>query len=460
MRNYLTFAGRDSRDFGVYISGQGTFSAPKKAYAFYNVPGRNGAILGNDHRLENIEVSYECFIYKDFSKNIADFRTFLLSCDGYQKLTDSYHTDEYRSAVYEGAFEPEVTAKNDAGSFTLTFSCKPQRWLISGDTVYSWAGGSDQEIIGRELLVYGARLDASYLRARFALSVNSGTKASRTNVIPTQRWIYITMSDDDGFTDRTDVVYFNTGVIAGIADFINGTSTVTSKGIFLSSSGWSVFTGNIFKLSSAITAGQNVFACSDYPVYTASTPTDLIGVFAQKNYGIASVGQDIYIKDVDFSTASELETYIAAKHVEIGVDNYNEPGNNFPSYSPNYPSGFLTITTKSSFDTLSTATREVITKYSAGDEMSNPTSFPSQPMIRVYGDGSFEMDGVTVTITNTTEYTDIDCELMECFEGSTNRNKDVTFSTYDFPTLQPGDNTINILSGVTIIEITPRWWRV
>ena len=165
MRNYFILAEKDSRDFGVYISGQGTFSAPEKAYEFYNVPGRNGAIIGNDHRLENIEVSYECFIYRDFNKNIADFRTFLLSLNGYQKLQDSYHPDEYRMALYVGPFEPEVTSMNDAGSFTLTFNCKPQRYLISGDTTYGWVLNGAQNLAGEAITAFVPALDTSYFRA-------------------------------------------------------------------------------------------------------------------------------------------------------------------------------------------------------------------------------------------------------------------------------------------------------
>ena len=189
MRNYFTLAGKDSRDFGVYISGQGTFSAPEKAYEFYNVPGRNGAILGNDHRFENIEVSYECFIYSNFSKNIGDFRTFLLSLDGYEKLIDSYHPDEYRMAVYTGPFEPEVTSKNDAGSFTLTFNCKPQRYLTSGDTVYNWIPGGGQTFTGNELTVLGSKLDTSVLTVD--CDIKATTDPPAYNTLPYFQYIGI-----------------------------------------------------------------------------------------------------------------------------------------------------------------------------------------------------------------------------------------------------------------------------
>ena len=136
-RNYFVLAGHDSRDFGVYISGQGTFSAPQKDLDFIPVPGRNGELLSDQKRFENLELTYRAFIYKDFDTSIAAFRAFLLSLSGYQRLTDSYHPDEIRMVAYQGAFEPTVTKKNDAGSFDIKFICKPQRFLLSGENSVS-----------------------------------------------------------------------------------------------------------------------------------------------------------------------------------------------------------------------------------------------------------------------------------------------------------------------------------
>ena len=63
MRNYLIFNGKDSRDFGVYISGQGTFGAPARAYNVIPIAGRNGDLVTHEKRLENISVTYRAFIY-------------------------------------------------------------------------------------------------------------------------------------------------------------------------------------------------------------------------------------------------------------------------------------------------------------------------------------------------------------------------------------------------------------
>lgn len=132
MRNWLTFGDIDSRDYGVYISGTGTFNAPTRAYESIEIPGRDGALIGLEHRLENIEVTYPAFVYDEFSDNMSNLRSVLLSQIGYQKLVDTYHPDEFRLAVYRGGLSAKVQPGNHAGEFNLTFECMPQRWLRSG----------------------------------------------------------------------------------------------------------------------------------------------------------------------------------------------------------------------------------------------------------------------------------------------------------------------------------------
>lgn len=133
MRHYLTFDGEDSRDFGVYISGSGTFSAPARAYNMLQIPGRNGDIVGLERRFENTTVTYPAFIYSITKDNLKAFRNMLLSKFGYCRLQDSYHPEEFRMALYRGPFEPEMIANLKAGSFDLTFEAKPQRYLIEGE---------------------------------------------------------------------------------------------------------------------------------------------------------------------------------------------------------------------------------------------------------------------------------------------------------------------------------------
>lgn len=139
MRNYFTFGGYDSRDFGVYISGSGTYNSPKRDYNTYKVPGRNGDLIGKSDRLENVKVTYPAFSYASFDQNIADLRSALLSTDGYARLWDSYHQDEYRMAYYAGPLTVKARKRLDAGEYDLSFDCKPQRFLISGETAQTFS---------------------------------------------------------------------------------------------------------------------------------------------------------------------------------------------------------------------------------------------------------------------------------------------------------------------------------
>lgn len=135
MRNYFVFDDIDSRAYGVYISGSGAFNAPTRDYNEISMPGRDGNLLGLEHRLENVNLSYPAFMYADFKENMSNFRNVMLSKIGYKKLIDSYHPDEYRLAYYSGGLNPDVNEFNQAGKFDISFTCMPQRFLRSGDDV-------------------------------------------------------------------------------------------------------------------------------------------------------------------------------------------------------------------------------------------------------------------------------------------------------------------------------------
>ena len=131
--HWLVMDGKPSRDFDVYVSGAGTYLSPERSFEEVEVPGRNGSIYLYD-RYKNVEITYDAWIAKeDGSKEVdrkfRSLRSFLLSRDGYFRLEDTYHPDEIRFASYVNSFEPDVLPSLDAISFTLTFSCKPQRFI-------------------------------------------------------------------------------------------------------------------------------------------------------------------------------------------------------------------------------------------------------------------------------------------------------------------------------------------
>lgn len=130
--HFLTFDDKSSGEFGVWISGSGTFNAPARDVSMVAVPGRNGDLTFDNGRFQNITVTYPAFISRRFQPRVDDFRAWICSKKGYCRLEDTYHPDEYRLAIYKSGLNVAPTAYNYAGRFDLAFDCKPQRFLKKG----------------------------------------------------------------------------------------------------------------------------------------------------------------------------------------------------------------------------------------------------------------------------------------------------------------------------------------
>ena len=103
---------------------------------------------------------------------------------------------------------------------------------------------------------------------------------------------------------------------------------------------------------------------------------------------------------------------------------------------------------------------ETKTTLTTSGSITNPTLFASRPLLRVYGTGVVGIGNNSIKITSADQYTDIDCELMEAFKGTVSCNKLIELSLNDFPVLQPGANGITLGTGITKVEITPRWYKL
>ena len=99
-------------------------------------------------------------------------------------------------------------------------------------------------------------------------------------------------------------------------------------------------------------------------------------------------------------------------------------------------------------------------EFTAAGSINNPYLQTAKPLIRAYGTGSFSVGGVTMQITSASSYTDIDCDLQECYKDSlaTNCNSNVVLTSGSFPELKPGANAITLSGSITKLMITPRYW--
>ena len=135
--NCLMFDDISSWTYGFYIDGQAAFNAPARRGESVKVPGRNGTLFLDEDTFDNITVEYTVFFAansdSDFAEQLAGFRAALMSKRGYLRLTDTYHPEEFRMAVYKSGLEVDPVQYKRAGEFKLEFDCKPQRFLLEGD---------------------------------------------------------------------------------------------------------------------------------------------------------------------------------------------------------------------------------------------------------------------------------------------------------------------------------------
>lgn len=140
MLNYLYFNGKSSADFSAYITNAGAYQAPNHSYESISVPGRNGNLIFDNDKFDNVQISYPAVIVKDFDRNFDDLKAFLLSINGYHRLSDTFHPDEYYMAVFQGIDNINVIRTHEGGTMNLVFERKPQKFLKSGERMKEYTG--------------------------------------------------------------------------------------------------------------------------------------------------------------------------------------------------------------------------------------------------------------------------------------------------------------------------------
>lgn len=134
MKHSITYGGLNSADFDIWLSGEGTFAAPEREVSQISVPGRNGDLIIDGGKWKNLEVTYPAYIHTDFFNKFEDFRAEICKLRGYQRLEDTYHPDEFRmGALTDGLAPDNFVHFYRSGHFDMTFDCKPQRFLKSGE---------------------------------------------------------------------------------------------------------------------------------------------------------------------------------------------------------------------------------------------------------------------------------------------------------------------------------------
>lgn len=233
--HFLTFDNKSSGEFGVWISGSGTFNAPARDVSMVSVPGRNGDLTFDNGRFQNITVTYPAFISRRFQPRVDDFRAWICSRKGYCRLEDTYHPDEYRLAIYKSGLNVTPTAYNYAGRFDLAFDCKPQRFLKKGALPITFTAAGTI----RNRMLYEARPLVRCYGTSGTVTIN-GVKISVTGLSA-----YVDLDCDlmeayEGSTSRNGTTTLNNGKFPVLAPGDNAVAFTGFSSVVITPRWWTI----------------------------------------------------------------------------------------------------------------------------------------------------------------------------------------------------------------------------
>ena len=125
----FTFNGQSSSDFGLIISGKDIYSAPTPDVSFVSVPGRNGDVLIDNSRFNNVTVSYDV-AFRNAKSRAAAIKLWLCRA-GYFVLTDTYQPAYFRMAAFSSNLKIDELIEN-VGHAQISFNCKPFMYSFAG----------------------------------------------------------------------------------------------------------------------------------------------------------------------------------------------------------------------------------------------------------------------------------------------------------------------------------------
>ena len=408
----IIFGGVDSSDYGIYISGEGVYNAPERDVELVNVPGRNGAIALDQGRYNNIKVTYPAMVLEadqeHFRERLSEFRNAILSQKGYQRLEDSYHSDEFRMGVYHDGLEvSDILTLARGGNFELIFDCKPQRWMSDGDIPVPVSSG--------DVLQNPTVFDSSPLlevEGYGTVSFNGydieldNSPLGAVDLVPRRYYSSANVFDNSYKFDRS---LLNTGDTINVGQAL---FAVEWQSISLST----IYSGITYSQSSVSTMTPTVSIVNGGYIFLVRFTTPSLTFTAL---------------DVNDSEVEKLANYtISAAKDGGGTDTV-----------------YVTVRVKCGYDYI---------RYRIEVSTSSPISDVDNTLTANPTTGTS-----TVQLLGNPTY--VDCETGEAYridDGEyKSSNARVTIGA-DLPVMSPGSNKVTYDNTITDMKISPRWWKI
>ena len=450
----ITWNGVSSDTIGVIVERIPNRYVPTRRFSPQQVAGRNGNILLVDKAFPNVEQEYEVYLSAEAQGLPTVARAcaeWLMGPDGYCRLEDSYDTTVYREAFLMGGFDIE-NILNKFGRCTITFSCKPQKYLLTGDTPISIPAGSTTTYTGSSVQfdgITGASITS--LSTTITPTQSGSGDPSPTNVRPitglTGLSVYVspTQDPDDATLYNVDWIAQAGTVYGGTLDVVTGVLTVDRAMVDLGERNYTkgnrntdntgyvfFFRDTSFKNRGELISSQfkevfNIPNWESLPVNCCNSASGSYIVFCADYSDAATFKSAMSGVQLCYELATPLTYQLTAQEIGVLV------GTNYVWLSDGDVS--LTVTTP------------------LCGIVTNPTPFEARPLLTVSGVGEITVNGKSIQILESVSDFDIDCETMEAEDNS-------KIYCMDFPELSGGENEIVGDGSITALTVTPRWWTL
>lgn len=132
----------------VYIDTSLSYNKPERRVTSYSIPGRSGNLIIDEQTPQNgvvynnVTITYPAFIHGDFKTTWDALINGLGRLQGYHKMECDADPNHFRMGRVIIPQAPDVKHIGEDAFFNMSFDCKPQRFLYSGDALVEWDGGS------------------------------------------------------------------------------------------------------------------------------------------------------------------------------------------------------------------------------------------------------------------------------------------------------------------------------
>lgn len=194
----FTFGGKNARTMGIELTEPITISQAVPKIYTVSIPGMNGDLHYYEGTYSNRKVTAKCFMISGTLQNdINKINAWLLGEHGYRKLIIDGDPQHYMMGRVTSGIQTQIIQDVLNNTFSITFDCKPQRFLNYGD---------NEEDVTTTLSIYNpTEFESSPIIALTATGDGSATIGGKTISTTYVGTLYYDCETDTAYNGDTNL---------------------------------------------------------------------------------------------------------------------------------------------------------------------------------------------------------------------------------------------------------------